>query len=104
MNDAAPAPDIDAIDVYWRPGCPYCAMLLRSLKRRPVPMRLHNIWEDDRAAATVRRAANGNETVPTVLVGDRALVNPSMGTLVGVLRDVAPHLAPGERRRRFGRR
>lgn len=37
----------------------------------------HNIWEDDSAAAVVRLAANGNETVPTVDVGGQFLVNPT---------------------------
>lgn len=94
----------DAIDVYWRPGCPYCALLLRKLRRRRIPMRLHNIWEDDGAAAAVRAVANGNETVPTVMVGGRSLVNPGVGALAALLAEVAPHLLPVTRRGgRFGR-
>lgn len=98
-----PASPPDAVDVYWRRGCPYCTTLLRSLRRTEIPVRLHDIWKDDAAAATVRRVARGNETVPTVIVGERALVNPSMGALVSVLEEVAPHLVPDEApRRRFG--
>lgn len=35
-----------------------------------------NIWEDDEARAFVRSVARGYETVPTVTVGERAMVNP----------------------------
>lgn len=88
MTGATP----DAIDVYWRPGCPYCSSLLRSLRRSGIPTRLHNIWEDDEAAAAVRRVARGNETVPTVIVGGRSLVNPGIGAVRALLADVAPDL------------
>jgi glutaredoxin len=41
-----------------------------------------NIWDDPDAAAFVRSVADGNETVPTVVVGDRAMVNPSFQAVV----------------------
>ena len=95
----------DALDVYWRPGCPFCSSLKRSLKRRGVPMRFHNIWEDARAADVVRAAAGGNETVPTVAIGGRALVNPTPQAVERLLDEVAPALLPerpaGRRRRSF---
>ena len=65
------------ITVYWRPGCPFCTMLRRSLQRAGVRTTEVNIWKDEAAAAIVRHAANGNETVPTVEVGGTYLVNPS---------------------------
>ena len=37
-----------------------------------------DIWQDDEAAAAVRAVANGNETVPTVNIGDVWMVNPSI--------------------------
>lgn len=37
-----------------------------------------NIWDDPEAAAFVRSVARGNETVPTVAVGEIAMVNPSV--------------------------
>jgi len=82
----------DALDVYWRPGCPFCSSLKRSLKRRKVPMRFHNIWEDPAAAAVVRKAARGNETVPTVVIGDHALVNPTPQAVEALIAQVAPGL------------
>jgi len=74
-SDAAEVP---VVEVYWRPGCPFCRMLLRSLRRSGLVLREVNIWEDPEAAARVRSVADGNETVPTVFIGDQALVNPSM--------------------------
>lgn len=63
-------------DVYWRPGCPYCSALRRDLSRRSVPTRWHDIWQDAGARDFVRSKNHGNETVPTVRVGDVTLTNP----------------------------
>ena len=45
----------------------------------------HNIWEDAEAAAFVRSVASGNETVPTVVVNGRAMVNPSVNDVLAAL-------------------
>ncbi|WP_218158938.1 hypothetical protein [Streptosporangium canum] len=50
---------------------------------------------DPEAAAFVRSVADGNETVPTVTVAGKAMVNPSKGRLLEAVRTHAPHLAPG---------
>ena len=63
--------------VYSRPGCPYCFTLRADLQRAQLPFREVNIWEHPEAAAFVRSVARGNETVPTVTVGDVSMVNPS---------------------------
>lgn len=87
---------VAAIDLYWRPGCGFCSRLMRKLDGTGLPVRLHNIWEDPEAAAVVRAAARGNETVPTVGVGDRYLVNPSLNSLLDLVRSEAPDLlGPG---------
>ena len=67
----------DLVTVYWRPGCPYCVRLRRQLRRAGLKAHEVNIWEDLAGAAEVREVARGTETVPTVLVGETALVNPS---------------------------
>jgi len=85
---------IDAIDFYWRPGCGFCMALDRSLSRAGIPMNKFNIWEDVSHADAVRSVANGNETVPTVVVGQTAIVNPRMRQVVDALRVEAPHLVP----------
>lgn len=72
MVENAPLPVI----VYWRPGCGFCASLRRDLVRRQIQATWVNIWDDEEARAHVRAVARGNETVPTVIVGGRAMVNP----------------------------
>ncbi|RZQ59524.1 glutaredoxin domain-containing protein [Amycolatopsis suaedae] len=78
--------------VYWRQGCPYCSRLLGDLDRIGLPVDKVNIWEDPEAAATVRSIADGNETVPTVVVGDTAMVNPRAADVVDAARRHTPGL------------
>ncbi len=84
-----------AVTVYWRPGCPYCFLLRFKLRRFGISVREVNIWEDPTGAAVVREIAGGNETVPTVTIGDVAMVNPSARRVVDELVRVAPELAGG---------
>lgn len=84
----------DAITFYWRPGCGFCARLERALEQAGIPLDRHNIWDEPGAAKAVRAIANGNETVPTVVVGPVGMVNPSLDEVVDALRDHAPHLVP----------
>ena len=82
------------IDLYWRPGCGFCTMLRGALDRLGIERREHDIWQSDDAAATVRQHADGNETVPTVVIGDQGFVNPSADHLVDFLRSEHPDLLP----------
>jgi glutaredoxin len=109
----SPTVDVpDAVVVYWRPGCLYCVFLRRTFRRAGLVLREVNIWEDRAAAALVRSVAGGNETVPTVVVGQHAFVNPAPRAVLDLVRNQAPHLLPNspaagrERRRRlhWGRR
>lgn len=90
------ASGIAAVEFYWRPGCPFCMMLRSRLTPMGVPVREVNIWEDAKAAARVRAVADGNETVPTVFVGERAMVNPSAKQVLAAVREHAPDLLPPE--------
>lgn len=65
-----------AVVVYWRPGCLYCSALRRRLGRSGAAATWINIWTDEEAAAFVRSANNGNETVPTVVIDGVAHTNP----------------------------
>ncbi len=85
---------IEAIDFYWRQGCGFCMALDRGLTKAGIPMNKLNIWDDPEHAATVRSIANGNETVPTVVVGNTAMVNPRVGQVIEALEAEAPHLVP----------
>ncbi|HWC80180.1 MAG TPA: glutaredoxin domain-containing protein [Pseudonocardiaceae bacterium] len=77
------------IVVYTRPGCPFSAMLHAELRRAELEFRSVDIWQDREAAAAVRAAASGNETVPTVNVGTVWLVNPSLDEVVRALGEAA---------------
>jgi len=55
-------------------------------------------WEDESARQFVRRAAGGNETVPTIVVGDETLIAPSRARLAKAMRAWAPHLVMERRR------
>src|SRR5215470_8085225 len=100
-----PAADLDAavtpaagtpgaVRVYWRPGCPYCAMLRLGLRGARVPAEWVNIWEDSAAAARVRAITGGDEAVPTVEVGARAMVNPSARQVIAAIGDGQPGARP----------
>jgi mycoredoxin len=78
--------------VYWRPGCPHCAMLRLGLRGARVPVEWVNIWEDSAAAARVRAITGGDETVPIVVVGTQAMVNPSARQVIAAVRDARPPL------------
>jgi mycoredoxin len=73
---------METIELYTRPGCPFCFMLRRRLRKRGIAFHEINIWQDSAARVLVRAAGNGNEIgneiVPTVRVGARWLVNPSV--------------------------
>lgn len=84
------------IEYYWRPGCPFCNRLDRNLAPFDLPLERHNIWEDADDAARVRAVANGNETVPTVIIGDTAMVNPTADEVLTVLREMRPELVPDD--------
>jgi glutaredoxin-like protein len=84
------ADDRDDIILYWRPGCPICRKLRIKLFLARLRYRKVNIWKDPDAAAFVRSVADGNETVPTVTVAGRALVNPGRQAVLAAVREHAP--------------
>ncbi|MBO0913206.1 mycoredoxin [Streptomyces sp. NBC_01260] len=84
------AEDRAGVVVYWRPGCPYCMKLRLRLRFTKLEYTEVNIWRDPEAAAFVRSVADGNETVPTVTVGGKAMVNPSKRQVVEAVRAQTP--------------
>ena len=86
----------DHIDFFWRPGCGFCMNLERSLSNTGIPFEKFNIWEGDDHAAFVRSVADGNETVPTVRVGEAALVNPTLDQVLEAVKAQVPHLVPAK--------
>ncbi len=86
--------DGQQIELYWRPGCGYCSSLRRGLDKLGIERVEHNIWDEPGGVDIVRLHANGNETVPTVVLGDVGLVNPSVAQVIALLAERAPHLLP----------
>lgn len=82
----------DEVVIYWRPDCVFCLDLLLRLKwTTRLRYRKVDIRKDSGARAFVRSVADGNETVPTVVVAGHALVNPSKQELIAAVREHAPH-------------
>ncbi|WP_024800061.1 glutaredoxin domain-containing protein [Nocardia sp. BMG51109] len=90
------------LTVYRRRGCPYCSRMRRVLNRHGIVHREVDIWNDPRAAEFVRSVADGNETVPTVMLRtateQRQWVNPNPKWLMAVVAADAPELTGGPRR------
>jgi glutaredoxin len=72
----------------------FCSMLRRGLAKAGIETVDHNIWDEPADAAVVRSHARGNETVPTVVVGDIGMVNPTADQVAQHLESHAPHLLP----------
>ena len=61
-------------------------MLFSGIEKHGLQVELRNIWEDDEARALLNQRI-GSETVPSVLVGEEILVNPSIAELMAVVRE-----------------
>ncbi len=94
MSEVRDSGPVEVVEVFWRPGCPYCAVLLPRLRRSGLPLKEVNIWEDSDAASRLREFANGNETVPTVVVRGISMVNPSFSQVLAEVGRRAPNLVP----------
>ncbi len=90
--------DSATVHVYWRPGCVACRSLRMGLSEAGVVADWHNIWEDEAAAEYVRSVANGNETVPTLVVDGRPMVAPSSRAALREIEAAAPELVRCTRR------
>jgi glutaredoxin len=78
------------VEVYWRAGCPYCFWLRQVLILARVPVTWRDIWREEQAAAYVRSVAEGNETVPTVVLDGKVYVNPVPGKLLAMIKQSHP--------------
>ncbi len=73
------------ITIYWRPGCGFCSRLRSSLGAAAEKATWRNIWEDDEARTFVASVNNGNEIVPTVVIGGTPHTNPDPTTVLSAL-------------------
>jgi mycoredoxin len=88
----------DEVVIYWRPDCVFCLNLLLRLRWTRLHYWKVDIRKDPGAKAFVRSVADGNETVPTVVVAGRALVHPSKRQVIEAVRAHAPHALDARRR------
>jgi glutaredoxin len=63
--------------IYWRPGCTFCVRLRLALGTAGQRAIWVNVRRDPEASARVRSVNDGDETVPTVFVGDDHRTNPA---------------------------
>lgn len=85
----------DDVVIYWRPDCVFCLNLLARLVGTRLRYRKVNIYGNTEAKAFIRSVADGNETVPTVVVAGHAMVNPSKRQLIDAVRERAPRALNG---------
>jgi mycoredoxin len=64
----------------------FCRRMRLVLWWHRISVRRVNIWQDPDAAAFVRSVADGNETVPTVVIDGRPLVNPAPRQVIAAAR------------------
>jgi len=62
------------------------------LEATRVPLNKRNIWADPDDAAILRSVADGKETVPMLIIGPVALVNPTVRHVRRTLAEHVPHL------------
>jgi mycoredoxin len=64
----------------------FCRRMRLVLWRHRISVQRVNIWQDPDAAAFVRSVADGNETVPTVVIDGRPMVNPAPRQVIAAAR------------------
>ena len=62
--------------------------LMHGIEEAGLEIEARNIWEDPEAASFVRSVTGGNEIVPTVSLGDRNMVNPSINDLLALIDEL----------------
>ena len=85
LDAAATLRSMETIELYTRPGCAFCMILRHRLRKAGIEFREINIWRDPAACVRVRTAGKGNEIVPTVHVGTRWQVNPSINDIAALI-------------------
>lgn len=74
--DGARAAAEGRVVVYWRKGCPFCQRLRLRLGTQVREVVWVDVWADPDASAYVRSVNDGNEVVPTVVIGGVPHTNP----------------------------
>ena len=83
--EGARAADEGRVVVYWRKGCPFCKRLQLVLGKRVAAVVWVDVWADVDASTYVRSVNNGDEVVPTVVIGGVPYTNPPPREVVAAL-------------------
>ena len=62
------------IQIYTKPGCPYCAAAKADFERRGVRFVEHNAKDDPAALQRMLELNGGRRSVPTIVDGDQVTV------------------------------
>ena len=71
--------------ILWKPGCSWCIRMRFALGTAGNRAVWVDIWDDPEAAAAARQRNDGNETTPTVVIGDESWTNPEPAQVRGRL-------------------
>ncbi len=80
---------MNEVIVYTTQTCGPCRRLKRQLVEARVPFREVDVNRAPEVGARIEAATGGFRIVPTVVVGDELLVNPSVGEVTEVLGSAA---------------
>ncbi|MEM6997587.1 MAG: FAD-dependent oxidoreductase [Patescibacteria group bacterium] len=80
---------MDKVSVYSADWCPFCHKLMDWLKSKDIEFEYINVDEPGKREEMVART-NGNQTIPTMFVGDNFWVHPDMTTLNALFVDNTP--------------
>jgi mycoredoxin len=62
------------VEIFTKPGCPYCAALKQKLQADGTPFIDHNVHADLRALQRMLQLNGGRRNVPTIVQGDEVIV------------------------------
>ncbi len=64
----------DAVEIFVKPGCPYCGALKRNLQEGGTPFVEHDVQRDAAALQRMLTLNGGRRKVPTILTGGEVTV------------------------------
>lgn len=74
-----------SVTVYGQPGCMPCHMLRMALMKRDIEYEYRDVRKNLEHQKDMLEAAQGNFLTPTVVIGDRVMLNPQIEMIVEAL-------------------
>jgi len=56
------------LTLYIGNGCPFCRRVLDYLDQHPMPVKIIDVWSDDKALAELKQLAHGRTQVPCLKI------------------------------------